>query len=110
MKFFLMWANHTANTMWDKRISDLRIPVWNGAVDRKIFKKVMPIPRSIPVVSQWIGIIATFYGKVKFVDIPLMYCRVAKSKHSAFEYSFRGDGKGRAALVSKLYKRIISGN
>ena len=37
MKFFLMWANHTANTMWDKRISDLRIPVWDGAVDRKTF-------------------------------------------------------------------------
>lgn len=37
MKFYLMWANHTANTMWDKRISDLRIPVWDGAVDRKNF-------------------------------------------------------------------------
>lgn len=37
MKFYLMWANHTANTMWDKRISDLRIPIWDGAVDRKTF-------------------------------------------------------------------------
>ena len=37
MKFFLMWANHTANTMWDKRTSDLKIPVWDGAVDRKTF-------------------------------------------------------------------------
>ena len=37
MKFYLMWANHTANSMWDKRISDLRIPVWDGAVDRKTF-------------------------------------------------------------------------
>lgn len=80
------------------------------AVDRKILKKVMPIPRSVPVVSQWIGIIATVYGKVKFVDIPLMYCRVAKGKQKAFEYSLRGDGKGRGALISKLYKRIISGN
>ena len=41
MKFFLMWANHTATTMWDKRISDLRIPVWDGAVDRKIFDKIV---------------------------------------------------------------------
>lgn len=37
MKFFLMWANHTADTMWDIRSSDLRIPVWDGAVDRKTF-------------------------------------------------------------------------
>jgi glycosyltransferase involved in cell wall biosynthesis len=80
------------------------------AVDRKILKKVMPIPRSVPVVSQWIGIIATVYGKVKFVDIPLMYCRVGKGKQKAFEYSLRGGGKGRGALISKLYKRIISGN
>ncbi len=37
MKFYLMWANHTANTMWDKRNADLKIPVWDGAVDRKTF-------------------------------------------------------------------------
>ena len=41
MKFYLMWANHTANTMWDKRISDLRIPVWNGAVDRNVFNFIV---------------------------------------------------------------------
>ena len=41
MKFFLMWANHTANTMWDKRISDLKIPVWDGAVNRDIFNKIV---------------------------------------------------------------------
>ena len=41
MKFYLMWANHTANTMWDKRISDLRIPIWDGAVDREIFDNIV---------------------------------------------------------------------
>ena len=37
MKFYLMWANHTASTMWDKRNSDNKVPVWDGAVDRKTF-------------------------------------------------------------------------
>ena len=37
VKFYLMWANHNANSMWDKRISDQRVPIWNGAVDRKTF-------------------------------------------------------------------------
>ena len=41
MKFYLMWANHVAHTMWDKRISDLRIPVWDGAVDREIFENIV---------------------------------------------------------------------
>ena len=41
VKFYLMWANHTANTMWDKRISDARIPIWDGAVDRKTFDLIV---------------------------------------------------------------------
>ena len=40
MKFFLMWANHTATTMWDKRIADTNIPIWSGAVDRKTFETI----------------------------------------------------------------------
>ena len=41
MKFFLMWANHTAHTMWHKVLSDLRIPVWDGAQDRKTFEFIV---------------------------------------------------------------------
>lgn len=41
MKFYLMWANHTATSMWDKRISDMRAPVWDGAVDREVFDYVV---------------------------------------------------------------------
>ena len=80
------------------------------AVDRKILKKVMPIPRSVPVVAQWIGVIACVYGKVKFIDIPLMYCRVDRNKRISFEDSFRTTGRGRVVLISKLYKKVIFGN
>ena len=76
------------------------------AVDRKILKRVMPIPRSVPVAAQWIGIIAGIYGKVKLIDIPVMYCRVDKKE--SFELSFRNGSK--VTLISKLYKRIFSGN
>lgn len=41
MKFYLMWANHTATSMWDKRISDLQVPIWDGAVDRKTFEHIV---------------------------------------------------------------------
>lgn len=40
MKFYLMWANHTATTLWDKRTAHLDIPIWDGAVDRKTFDKI----------------------------------------------------------------------
>ena len=38
MKFFLMWANHTATTQWDRRNSDYNIPIWDGKVDFEQFK------------------------------------------------------------------------
>ena len=37
MKFYLMWANHTVTTMWDTRLADDHIKIWDGAVDRKTF-------------------------------------------------------------------------
>lgn len=41
MKFYLMWANHTARSMWDKRNSDMNVPIWDGAVDRKTFDRIV---------------------------------------------------------------------
>ena len=78
------------------------------AIDRKMLKKIMPVPKSIPVTAQWIGIIASVYGKVRLIDIPLMYCRVDKSKRKAFEENFKK--MSNTAVVSKLYRRIFFGN
>ena len=39
VKFYLMWANHDANSLWDKRLSDLpETVIWRGAVDRGQFE------------------------------------------------------------------------
>ncbi len=40
VKFYLMWANHTATSIWDKRTAEMNYPIWNGAVDRKTFETV----------------------------------------------------------------------
>ncbi len=42
MKFYLMWANHDATYLWDKRNSDndLDTVVWNGVVTPEIFNNV----------------------------------------------------------------------
>lgn len=80
------------------------------AIDRKLLKKIMPIPRSVPVTAQWIGVIGCIYGKVRFIDIPLMYCRVGAGRRDSFEASFKGDMRGRSLLLGKLYKRVIAGN
>lgn len=37
MKFFLMWANHDANSYWDPRTNDKGHTYWEGEVDRPTF-------------------------------------------------------------------------
>ena len=42
MKFYLMWANHDATSLWNKRISDHDATVvWQGTVDRAEFRRIM---------------------------------------------------------------------
>ncbi|MBR3873876.1 MAG: glycoside hydrolase family 99-like domain-containing protein [Clostridia bacterium] len=42
MKFYLMWANHDAVTLWDKRISsDVDTVIWQGAQPREEFERAM---------------------------------------------------------------------
>lgn len=42
MKFYLMWANHDAMMLWDKRnSSDGRTVVWDGGVDEAEFRRAM---------------------------------------------------------------------
>lgn len=37
MNFYLMWANHTANSYWDRTNPDKSHVYWNGEVDRATF-------------------------------------------------------------------------
>ena len=40
MRFYLMWANHDATFLWDKRISDRRGVIWQGSQPREEFEAV----------------------------------------------------------------------
>lgn len=40
MKFYLMWANHDANTIWDRRTSKDPVTVWEGSVDFEQFQTI----------------------------------------------------------------------
>ena len=41
VKFYLMWANHTATSLWDKRTAELNTPIWNGDVTRDVFDTIV---------------------------------------------------------------------
>ena len=40
MKFYLMWANHDAVNVWDKRLSDRPTVVWEGSMPRGEFDRI----------------------------------------------------------------------
>ncbi len=80
------------------------------AIRRKMLKKIMPVPRSVPSVGQWIGLISSVYGKVKLIDIPLIYCRVCRAELQSFENEFNLGSRNTRMIITKLYKRIFLGN
>ena len=41
VKFYIMWANHTATSIWDKRTAEMNYPIWDGAVNRAAFETVV---------------------------------------------------------------------
>lgn len=41
MKFYLMWANHDATTLWDIRASHDETVIWKGGVDRPEFERIV---------------------------------------------------------------------
>lgn len=77
------------------------------AFDRKLLKKIMPMPRSIPMHDQWIGILAEIYGKVKFLDLPLIYYRVHGGNVTGGKTTFKQKMEWRRYLIFKLYKRVM---
>ena len=40
MRFYLMWANHTANSYWDRTATDKGHVYWKGEVDRETFENL----------------------------------------------------------------------
>lgn len=79
------------------------------AFDKELLKHIMPIPKHIPMHDQWIGLMGEIYGKVKFIDMQLIYYRVHGGNVTGGETSLKQKMQWRRYLLSKLYKRVITG-
>ena len=77
------------------------------AFDRKLLKKIMPIPRYIPMHDQWIGLMGEKYGKVKFIDTPLIYYRVHGGNVTGGETTLEQKFRWRQYLIKRLFGRIV---
>lgn len=77
------------------------------AFDRKMLKFILPVPASIPMHDQWIGIICDIYGTVRLVDMPLIYYRVHGGNVTGGETTTAQKIRWRRYLIRKLYKRVF---
>lgn len=79
------------------------------AFDRRLLKRIMPIPKYVPMHDQWIGIIGEIFGKVTLIDTPLIYYRVhgnnvtAGRKASSFVQKLRW----RQYITRRLIGRVL---
>lgn len=72
-------------------------------------KAVLPFPKRLPMHDQWIGLLGEIYGKVAFIDEPLMLYRrhggnVTDDKHAPVATML----KWRASIVSSVVRRRLS--
>ena len=77
------------------------------AFRRKLLKRIMPIPRYIPMHDQWIGLLGEIYGKVELIDVPLIYYRIHGDNVTGGETTLKQKLYWRRYLVKRLAGRIL---
>lgn len=79
------------------------------AFDRSLLKKIMPMPKYVPMHDQWIGLMGEVYGKVALIDAPLIYYRVHGGNVTGGETTTAQKLNWRRYLVRHLALRIFFG-
>lgn len=77
------------------------------AFDRKLLKKIMPMPKHLPMHDQWIGLMGEVYGKVAFLDAPLIYYRRTGANVTGGETTTKQKLQWRRYLLKRLAGRIL---
>ena len=77
------------------------------AFDRKLLKKIMPMPKHLPMHDQWIGLMGEVYGKVTFLDAPLIYYRRTGNNVTGGETTATQKLQWRRYLLKRLAGRIL---
>ncbi len=76
MKFYLMWANHDANTLWDRRTSHMPTTIWEGKVNEEQFRTIG---------KRWIE---------QYFKLPCYYCIDGKPVVSIYDVANFVEGLG----------------
>ncbi len=77
------------------------------AFDRSLLKKIMPMPKHLPMHDQWIGLMGEVYGKVAFLDAPLIYYRRTGANVTGGATTTKQKLQWRRYLLKRLAGRIL---
>ena len=77
------------------------------AFDRSLLKKIMPMPKHLPMHDQWIGLMGEVYGKVAFLDAPLISYRRTGAHVTGGETTTKQKLQWRRYLIRRLIGRIV---
>jgi glycosyltransferase involved in cell wall biosynthesis len=67
------------------------------AIKRELLDIALPFPTDIPMHDQWLGLLAKRYGKVRYIDKPLMLYR---------RHADTVTGRNKAGALTRLYWRV----
>lgn len=78
------------------------------AIRREVLPQILPIPNKVPMHDIWIGHINNIYGKIYFINKPLISYRRHKNNLTTLNHSpFKQMLKWRLQLIKYLFFRIL---
>jgi glycosyltransferase involved in cell wall biosynthesis len=82
------------------------------ALKRRILMKALPFPKRIPMHDQWLAVMASYYGKIAYIEKPMLlyrrHMRNASYCTEEIKNSFEKKIRFRVDIISCFFKRIIS--
>jgi len=93
-------------TLWVNRIIGATV-----AFKKDLLRKALPFPSNIPMHDQWLAMLAIYYGKIGYIEDPMLLYR-RHANNASFSagksrYSFTKKISFRFNLITSLFNRII---
>ena len=81
------------------------------AFKKDLLRKALPFPSNIPMHDQWLAMLAIYYGKIGYIEDPMLLYR-RHANNASFSagksrYSFTKKISFRFNLIISLFNRIV---
>ena len=78
------------------------------AFDKSLLRKIMPIPRYVPMHDQWIGLLGEKYGEVSLIKEPYILYRRHGATVTGGSTKLKQKIRWRAAIIRRLHESRLA--